>query len=60
MASRQGGDLASQAMDIKGLKVLAARLDGADAAALRDTRGPAQEQARFRGHRVWRPPRTAR
>jgi len=37
MASRQGGDLASQAVDVHGIKVLAARLDGADAKTLRDT-----------------------
>ncbi|MDE2346448.1 MAG: alanine--tRNA ligase [Gammaproteobacteria bacterium] len=37
LASRQGGDLASTAVDVKGLKVLAARLDGADAKTLRDT-----------------------
>ena len=37
LASAQGGDLAAQAIDIKGLKVLAARLDGADAKSLRDT-----------------------
>ena len=37
MASRQGGDLASQAVEINGLKVLASRLDGADAKTLRDT-----------------------
>ncbi len=37
MASRQGGDLASAAVDIKGIKVLASRLDGADAKTLRDT-----------------------
>ena len=37
LASAQGGDLAAQAVDIKGLKVLAARLDGVDAKALRDT-----------------------
>jgi alanyl-tRNA synthetase len=37
LASSQGGDLAAQAIDVKGLKVLAARLDGADAKALRDT-----------------------
>jgi alanyl-tRNA synthetase len=37
LASSQGGDLAAQAIDVKGLKVLAARLDGADARALRDT-----------------------
>ncbi|MHB8406339.1 MAG: alanine--tRNA ligase [Gammaproteobacteria bacterium] len=37
MASRQGGDLASQAVDVHGIKVLASRLDGADAKTLRDT-----------------------
>jgi alanyl-tRNA synthetase len=37
MASRQGGDLASQAVDVNGVKVLASRLDGADAKTLRDT-----------------------
>ena len=37
LATSQGGDLAAQAIDIKGLKVLAARLDGADAKTLRDT-----------------------
>ena len=37
LASAQGGDLALQAVDVKGLKVLAARLDGADAKTLRDT-----------------------
>lgn len=37
LASSQGDDLVSQAVDVKGIKVLAARLDGADAKALRDT-----------------------
>jgi alanyl-tRNA synthetase len=37
LASAQGDDLAAQAIDVKGLKVLAARLDGADAATLRTT-----------------------
>ncbi len=37
MASRTGGDLASQAVDVKGIKVLAARLDGANAKTLRET-----------------------
>jgi len=37
LASAQGDDLAQAAVDIKGMKVLAARLDGADAKALRDT-----------------------
>jgi alanyl-tRNA synthetase len=36
-ASQAGGDLISQAIEIKGIKVLAAVLEGADAKALRDT-----------------------
>ena len=37
MASSQGDDLVSQAVEIKGIKVLAAVLDGADVTALRET-----------------------
>ncbi len=37
LASSQGSDLASQAQEINGLKVLAARLEGADPKSLRDT-----------------------
>ena len=37
LASSQGDDLVAQAVDVKGIKVLAARLEGADAKALRDT-----------------------
>jgi len=37
LASGQGGDLSAQAKDIKGVKVLAARVDGADSKTLRDT-----------------------
>ena len=37
LASSQGDDLATQAVEVKGLKVLAARLEGADAKTLRDT-----------------------
>jgi alanyl-tRNA synthetase len=36
-AASQGDELATQAIDINGLKVLAARLDGADAQVLRET-----------------------
>ena len=36
LASGQGGDLTSQAKDVDGIKVLAARIDGADAKSLRD------------------------
>ncbi|MBI1887044.1 MAG: alanine--tRNA ligase [Nitrosomonadales bacterium] len=37
LASAQGDELLAQAQDINGVKVLAARLDGADAKALRET-----------------------
>ncbi len=37
LASSQGDELLAQAVDVKGLKVLAARLEGADAKALRET-----------------------
>ena len=36
LASSQGDDLADRAVDVKGIKVLAASLDGADAKALRE------------------------
>ncbi|HKJ50844.1 MAG TPA: alanine--tRNA ligase [Gammaproteobacteria bacterium] len=37
LASRTGGDLASQASEVKGIKVLAANLDGASVKTLRET-----------------------
>jgi len=37
LASAQGDELLTQAVDVKGLKVLAAKLDGADAKTLRET-----------------------
>jgi alanyl-tRNA synthetase len=37
LASSQGDELMLQAVDVKGIKVLAARLEGADAKTLRDT-----------------------
>ncbi len=37
LASNQGDELLGRAVDVKGLKVLAATLDGADAKTLRDT-----------------------
>ena len=37
LASSQGDELLAQAVDVKGLKVLAALLEGADAKTLRDT-----------------------
>ncbi|MCZ6797514.1 MAG: alanine--tRNA ligase [Gammaproteobacteria bacterium] len=36
-ASEAGGDLVTQAVDVKGIKVLAARIDGANVKTLRDT-----------------------
>jgi alanyl-tRNA synthetase len=37
LASSQGDELVNQAVDVKGMKVLAATLQGADAKTLRDT-----------------------
>jgi alanyl-tRNA synthetase len=37
LAASQGDELATQAIDVNGIKVLAARLDGADAQVLRET-----------------------
>ena len=37
LAASQGDELAGQAIDVNGIKVLAARLDGADAGVLRET-----------------------
>ncbi len=37
MATSQGSDLAGSAVDVKGVKVLAAKLEGADVKTLRDT-----------------------
>jgi alanyl-tRNA synthetase len=37
LASSQGDELLSQALDVKGVKLLVAKLEGADAKALRDT-----------------------
>lgn len=37
LASNQGDELVNQAVDVKGVKLLAARLEGADAKTLRDT-----------------------
>ncbi len=37
LASSKGDELVAQAVDVKGIKVLAAKLDGADAKTLRET-----------------------
>ncbi len=44
LASSQGDDLASQAVEVKGAKVLAATLDGADAKTLRETMDKLKER----------------
>ena len=44
LASQQSGDLAAQAVDVKGVKVLAARLDGADGKLLRQTLDQLKDQ----------------
>ena len=48
LASAQGDELLAQAQDMNGVKVLAAKLDGADAAVLRETHGQAEGQAEIR------------
>jgi alanyl-tRNA synthetase len=37
LATSAGGDLSAQAVDVRGIRVLAASVDGADARSLRDT-----------------------
>jgi alanyl-tRNA synthetase len=44
LASSQGEDLAAQAVEVKGAKVLAAALEGADARALRETMDQLKER----------------
>ena len=46
LASSQGTDLLTQAVDVKGLKVLSAQLPGADAKALRDTMDKLKDKLR--------------
>ena len=52
LAASQGDDLLSAAIDVKGIKVLAAQLDGADAKALARDAGQAQGQTEERRHRA--------
>ena len=49
LASSQGTDLAAQAVEVDGIKVLAARLDGADNQVLRDTLDQLKNKLGFRG-----------
>jgi alanyl-tRNA synthetase len=44
LAASQGGDLAAQALEVNGLKVLAASLDGADLKVLRETMDSLKER----------------
>ncbi len=46
-ASSQGDDLAAQAVDIAGIKVLAATLDGANAETLRETMDKLKDKLKF-------------
>ncbi|GAB1369028.1 alanine--tRNA ligase [Azonexus hydrophilus] len=46
LASAQGDDLADQAVEVHGLKLLVARLDGADIAALRETMDKLKDRLR--------------
>ena len=46
LAASQGDDLLSKAVDVKGLKVLVAALDGADAKALRETMDKLKDKLR--------------
>ena len=46
LAASQGDDLAGQAVDVKGLKVLAATLEGADVASLRETMDKLKDRLR--------------
>ena len=52
LASSRGRRPRRQAVDVKGAKVVAATLDGADVKALRETDGQAEGQAEERGHRA--------
>src|SRR5437016_2730151 len=49
LAASQGEDLAAQAVDVKGAKVLAARLEGADAKTLRETMDRLKDRRRSAG-----------
>jgi len=46
LASSQGDDLVAQAVDVNGVKVLAARLEGADARTLRETMDKLKDKLR--------------
>ena len=52
LASSQGDELLAQAVDVKGMKVLAATLHGADAKTLRETMDKLKDKLKTRGHRA--------
>ena len=60
LAASAGDDLAGSAVDVKGAKVLAATLDGADAKALRETMDKLKDKLEQRGDRAVRRSPTAR
>ena len=47
LASSQGDELLTQAQDVNGIKVLAAKLEGADAAVLRETLDKLKDKLKF-------------
>ena len=52
LASAQGDEMLAQAVDINGVKVLAAQLDGADAKALRETMDKLKDKLKIGRHRA--------
>jgi alanyl-tRNA synthetase len=52
LASSQGDELVNRAVDVNGIKVLAARLEGADAKALRETLDKLKDKLKSGGHRA--------
>ena len=60
LASSQGDDLATQAVEVKGARVLAAQMDGADAKALRETLDKLKDKLKSCVLRARRRPTAAR
>ncbi len=54
LAASQGDDLAGQAVDVRGIKVLAATLEGGDAKSLRETLDQLKVETENRSHRARR------
>jgi len=55
LASSQGDDLAEQAIEISGFKILAATLEGADANTLRETMDKLKDKLEICRHCVGKP-----